>query len=77
MEITPTDLIYIISIIGAAIAGWAVHEFSAINAKYDNLSTNINEYMKLTDEKITEIKVDIGKMQTSMSNMEEMMNHGR
>ena len=77
VELSPTDLISIISLVGAAIAGWALHEFSSINKKYDNLSENINDYIKQTDEKITGIKVDIGKIQTSVSNMEEMMKHGR
>lgn len=73
VELSPTDLISIMSILGAGVAGWALREFTIINKNHDELSKNINNYMQYTDEKITKIKVDIAKIQTSLENIEGMI----
>ena len=73
VELSATNLISIVSILGAVIAGWALREFTIINKRHDDLSKSIAKYMQYTDEKITEIKVDIGKIQTSIINIEEMI----
>ena len=73
VELNPTDLITIVSILGAGVAGWALREFTIINKHHDDLSKSITKYMQYTDEKVTKIKVDIAKIQTSIENIEEMI----
>lgn len=77
VDFTPTNWITMISLIGAAVAGWILREFSSINKRHDNLSKNINTYIHHTDEELTEIKVDVAKIQVSLKNIEEMIKSGK
>lgn len=76
LDVTLSDILTILSLIGAAIAGWILREFSIINSKHDKLEESINRYMDNTNEKTTEMKVDVGKIQTSIKNIEEMIKNG-
>ena len=76
MDLTTDNLITLISIVGSAIAGWALREFTIINKKHDDLSKDVAKYMHENNEYITDIKVNIGKIQTSLSSIEEMIKSG-
>ena len=76
MNLTTDNLITLMSIVGSAIAGWALREFTIINKKHDNLSKDVAKYMHENNENITDIKVNIGKIQTSLSSIEEMIKSG-
>lgn len=75
MEISVTNIVTILSIIGSAIIGWIVWEFVAINKQHDNLSKNIQQYIQRNDKNITEIEVNIGKIQTSLEHIEDMIKY--
>lgn len=67
------NIIIILSSIGGAIVGWIVWEFASINKQHDNLSKDIHLYMNKNDENITDIKVDIGKIQISIEHIEDLL----
>lgn len=73
IEISLTNIITVLSLAGAAIAGWALREFSSINRKHDDLDGDVKTYIHHTDETITDIKVNVGKIQVSIENIEEMI----
>ena len=76
VDLTTDNLITLISIVGSTVAGWAIREFTVINKKHDDLSKDVDQYMHENNENITEIKVNIGKIQTSISSIEEMIKRG-
>lgn len=76
MDLTTDNLITLMSIVGSAIAGWALREFTIINKKHDDLSKDVAQYMHENNENITDIKVGIGEIQKSISFIEEMIKHG-
>lgn len=77
VELSPSNLITLLSLIVGAFSGWSLREFSVINKQHDNLSKDVKEYMDHTDETITDIKVDVGKIQVSIENIEEMIKSER
>lgn len=77
IEFTTTNLITLLSMFWGAVAGWALREFAAINKQHDNLSKDVKTYMNLNNKNVTEIKVDIGKIQISMKNIEDAINDMR
>ena len=77
VELSPSNLITLLSLIVGAFSGWSLREFSIINKQHDNLSRDVNKYMDHTDETITDIKVDVGKIQVSIRNIEEMIKSER
>lgn len=74
--LSPTNLITIASIVGAAIAGWALREFTIINRRHDDLCKNVDSYITVNNENIVDVKVDIAKIQTSIENIEELIKRG-
>ena len=76
VDLTTDNLITLISIVGSTVAGWAIREFTVINKKHDDLSKDVDQYMHENNKNITDIKVNIGKIQTSISSIEEMIKRG-
>lgn len=77
IEFTTSNLITLLSLFWGMIAGWALREFAVINKQHDNLSKNVDKYMNDNNKNVTGIQVDIGKIQTSMNNIEEALNEMR
>ena len=74
--LSPTDLITIASIVGAALAGWALREFTIINKAHDDLCKNVESYVSTNNENITDVKVNIAQIQTSIKNIEGLIKRG-
>lgn len=73
IELTETTIVTLMALIGGAVAGWILREFSQINRQHEILSNSVAAYIDSTKDEITNIKVDIGKIQTSVENIEEMV----